>query len=131
MKRIKMNMWVIGLITFIIISNIPPIESLFTLFIDDTHYRFSNGDGGFTGTDIEFKNRHYNLSPVVPSKYRQLNPNSIDTIVYRIFWKNPLTFWRWRKYFYDKRYKLPYKSWKEIKKRRGYVLKYSNNLQDF
>ena len=112
-------------ISIILLANLLPLH----IFLDEGHYRYSNADGSFTGIDI--KSRKYNLSPVVPDSYRKEHPNSTDTLVYRVFWKNPLAFWRWRTYFTDKRYKLPYKSWEEIKKKRGYDIEYSNKWQDF
>ena len=114
-----------------LLSNFPPIKSLFKLFIDENHYRYSNADGSFTAWDIPFKQRLYNLNPTVPNGFKEAHSNTKDTLVYRLFGKNSLCFWRWAEYYYDRRYKLPYKSWKEIRKKRGYDLKYSNNWQDF
>jgi hypothetical protein len=50
---------------------------------------------------------------------------------HRLFSKNPLSFWRWASYFSDKRYELPYLNWDEVRKRRGYDLKYATSFQDF
>ena len=71
------------------------------------------------------------LSKVVPDKFVEEYPSTKDTVVYRLFWKNPLAFWRWAEYFNDKRYDLPYKSWESIRKKRGYDIKYSNKWQEF
>lgn len=46
-------------------------------------------------------------------------PNLKDKKMYRLFSKNPLAFWRWRLYFFDERYQLPYKDWAEIEKVRA------------
>ncbi|MCZ2458284.1 MAG: hypothetical protein LC128_01545 [Chitinophagales bacterium] len=130
-KKKKIKWWIIGIILFMIISNLPPLKGVFGLILDDDYYRYSNGDGSLTFSEIPFKGRLYNLSPIVPKSFIQTHPNTNDTLVYRLFWKNPLYFWRWGEYFYDKRYELPYKSWHEIRKKRGYDLKNSNNWQDF
>jgi hypothetical protein len=131
MKPKKLKNWIFVLIIIMLISNFPPIKSVISLFTDENHYRYSNADGSFTGVDIPFKGRLYNLAPVLPKSFKEKHPTSSDTIVYRLFWKNPLAFWRWGEYYYDKRYNLPYLSWKEIRKKRGYDLKYSTNWQDF
>lgn len=128
MKRQKLKNWAFVLLIIILISNIPPIKSVIGLFMDEYHYRYSNEDGAFTF--VEFKSRDQAMM------FRKFESFKIEqteksTTVYRLFWKNPFAFWRWGEYFYDKRYKLPYKSWKEIRKRRGYDLEYSTNWQDF
>jgi hypothetical protein len=121
--------WVLGLIAFIIIANVPPIKNIYHMIFDEYHYRYSNENGSFTF--VEFKARDTKMMYRIMHGYKQLHPQSKDTTAYRLFKKNILCFWRWGEYFYDKRYKMPYKSWKEIKRRRGYNLEYSNNLQDF
>jgi hypothetical protein len=131
MKLLKSKKIIIIILIIMLVSNIPPLKNVISLFMDEGYFRYSNGNGSVTFCEIPFKRRFYNLSPIVPQKFIQLNPNSSDTIIYRLFWKNPVAFWRWGEYFYDKRYKLPYKIWGEIRKRRGYDLKYSNNWQDF
>jgi hypothetical protein len=59
-------------------------------------------------------------------------PNA-DTIVYRIFWKNPFTFWRWGYYLIgDEKYNFPYKNWDEIGKRRAtYKTNVRSSFQEF
>ena len=116
-------------ICILIISNLPPVKGLFSIFFDEDNYRYSNADGTYTNMDV--KGSHYNLMPMVPGSFQSEHPGTSDTIVYRLFWKNPLAFWRWSDYFTDKRYSLPYKSWKSIRKKRGYDIKYSNRWQDF
>ena len=49
--------------------------------------------------------------------FKQKHPEK-PPVVYRLFWKNPLAFWRWSDYLSDDpHYKLPYKDWNEIKKK--------------
>ncbi|HWC54610.1 MAG TPA: hypothetical protein VG676_13570 [Chitinophagaceae bacterium] len=130
-KKKEIKWWLIGIILFMLISNILPLKGLFGFIFNENYYRYSNGDGSFTFTEIPFKQRLYNLNPHLIKIFSDTHPGNSDAIVYRLFSKNPLYFWRWGEYFYDKRYKLPYKSWQEIRKKRGYDLKYSNNWQDF
>jgi hypothetical protein len=114
---------------FFIVSNLPPINALFTALFDEGHYRYSNANGSFTAVDI--LSRKYNLAKIVPDSFLKEHINSTDSIVYRTFWKNPLAFWRWAEYFTDPRYELPYKNWQSIHKIRGYDIQYSNKWQDF
>lgn len=131
LKRKKIKWWIISIILFMLISNIPPLKGVFGLVFNNDYYRYSNGDGSVTFSEFPFKGRLYNLSLVVPKNFVDGHPDTKDTLMYRLFWKNPLYFWRWSEYFYDKRYRLPYKSWHEIRKRRGYDLQYSEKWQDF
>jgi hypothetical protein len=128
MKKLRMSKMIAILIACILLSNIPAIKNIVS-FIVDNHYRYSNYDGTFTF--IEIKSRDVSMMYRKTRVFNESQPLKKDSTIYRIFNKNPLAFWRWAEYFYDKRYKLPYKSWKEIRKRRGYDLKYSNSWQDF
>lgn len=129
MKREKLNRFFIWLFIIIFISNIPPVHTLFSFFLDSQHYRYSNYNGDFTF--IEFKGHDTNMMYRRFNYYKNEQLEKTDKTLYRIFRKNPLTFWRWIDYFYDRRYNFPYKSWKGIRRIRGYRLKHSNNLQDF
>lgn len=100
----------------IVIANIPPVSSLFRFFLDEKHYRYSNYDG--SNTSYEFMSRDYNLMKRLHTACLQDYPNQKDKKLYRLFAKNPLAFWRWRLYFFDERYDLPYKNWNEIERLR-------------
>ncbi len=128
MKFSKMTKITFGVMLVIIVSNIPPMKYVLSLLLDDGHYRYSNSSGSFTVIDMPFKNDYYNYSIGVPKK---CSVRESDTIIYRLFSKNPLCFWRLGEYLLDKRYKLPYKDWNEIKKERGYSIKFSNSCQNF
>lgn len=127
-SRIK-KWWVISIIMIVILSNLPPLKPYFRFFLDENHYRYSNETGSFTfvefkAHDIKMMNRRFD-------RYKSTSPAAHDTIVYRLFKKNPLSFWRWSGYMFDSRYKLPYKSWDEIKKVRGEDPRYTTNTRDF
>ena len=127
--RILMKPWVFGITLLIILSNLPPLKHILGLAIDEYHYRYSNINGSLTY--VEFKAHDIKGMYRSLSSYKTHFPNANDTIMYRLYKRNLLCFWRWGEYIYDQRYKLPYKRWTEIRKRRGYDLEYSNNWQDF
>ncbi len=115
MKRFK-KVWV-GIVGIIVISNIHPITSIFTLFLDEGHYRYSTYNGHLTFT--EFMSRNFKMLKNRHKFCLDKNPDLKDKQVYRLFSKNPLAFWRWRLYFVEEKYKLPYKRWEEIKETRN------------
>ena len=116
-----------GIVLFIAILflNMLPIDKLFS---DGSYYRYSNNNGSVTF--IEFKARDFEMMNRWFQSYRQVHPEA-DSIMYRLFKKNPLAFWRWRQYCWGKRYKLPYKSWSEIKFVRGKDPENKTGFQDF
>jgi hypothetical protein len=100
----------------ILISNLPPVRYLLDYIIDDKHYRYSNYNGGFAIIDRS----GHNVKGVL-SFFEDYNKNNFikNKKLYRLFYKNPLAFWRWYSYFGDDpRYELPYMNWNEIKKTR-------------
>lgn len=111
------------------LSNLPPGKWILDLAIDEYHYRYSNNNG--TLTYVEYKSHDTKGLLRGLNSYKKSFPESKDTIIYRLFKKDILCFWRWGDYIFDKRYKIPYRNWKKIVKERGYKLKYSTNWQDF
>jgi hypothetical protein len=107
---------IISIIAIIILSNVSPFVWMFKNFVDERHYRYSNYNGSFTF--YEFMSRDFEMMKRSHKGCLSYRPSLKDKNVYRLFTKNPFAFWRWRLYFFDERYKLPYKSWEEIKKRR-------------
>ena len=98
----------------VIIANTWPFTPLIRKVVDVGHYRYSNSNGSMTSTELMgrgfemMNNRHINCLAA--------RPELKDKQVYRLFSKNPFAFWRWRLYFFDERYKLPFKDWNEIRK---------------
>ena len=125
-KKSKRIVWITIVVCIVIMSNISPVHEVFSLFGDNDHFRYSNYNGEFTF--VEFKGRD---TAVLKRKMEHLKLEKQDSLIYRLFSKNPLAFWRINKYFTDTKYKLPYKSWAEVKAKRKYELKNSNNWQDF
>lgn len=117
----------VGVFLLILLANLSPIHTITSFFADNEHYKYSTGKGEFTftesskGWDTAMLYRCFNA-------YQQ---QSKDSVLYRLFSKNPFAFWRYADYINDPKYNLPYKNWKSIKKIRSYELKNSNNWQDF
>ncbi len=102
------------IVAIVILSNVPPVYGFFRLIFDSKHYRYSNSDGSFTS--YEFMGRRFDTVKNMHSSCLGHDHNITDKTLYRLFSKNPLAFWRWRLYFFDERYKLPYKDWRQIEK---------------
>jgi hypothetical protein len=128
MKRIKKYVKIFLII--VIVTNIPPVNGIIGAILNDGLYRYSNETGSYTKSEMQlFNSKVYYGQKTI---YKPCMTTTGDSILYRLFSKNPLKFWNWGEYFYRKKYELPYKSWKEIRKRRGHDLgKYATNCQDF
>ncbi len=153
MKK-KFKQLSIGVIIVIIVTNIPPVNTWIDLIVDQYHYCYSNADGTVTHIHDFFKGGPFYVPKVLSTVkveripdtmglgpyYKVLPPGTdlrnhypgADTVMYRLFWKNPLTFWRWRDYvFNNEKYNFPYKSWIEIKKHRRIHQAENSTFQDF
>ncbi len=84
--------------------------------VDEKHYRYSNYNGSYAS--YEFMSRNFEMMKRMHKGCLAHRPDLKDKKMYRLFTKNPLAFWRWRMYFFDERYRLPYKDWKEIEQTR-------------
>jgi hypothetical protein len=113
MKSFK-NILFLLLAFIIIISNTPPFMYLVDWAMDLHHYKFSNASGSFTVTNTS-TTKMTGINSAFQEYVKIKHPAPKDTVLYRIFSKNPLAFWRWNSYLFDERHKLPYKSWDEIK----------------
>ncbi len=104
----------------LVISNTVTFKEISRLNHD--YYKYSNGDGTVTVHEIFYQGREIEKSyPKTIFKYEgfvEQYPNSKDTTLFRLFKTNPFHFWRWAEYLYSWRFRLPYKSWEEIKLRR-------------
>ncbi len=113
MKYLKKIMVII--FTVFVLSNIWPFTDMLKVTVDgDRYYRYSNFDG--SNTSYEFKSWTFEMAKSQHNDCLKQHPNQRDKNLYRLFSKNPLAFWRWRLYFFDERYDLPYKNWDEIEK---------------
>jgi len=112
----KRKRWITPLliaVSLIALCNISGPSDFFELWVDYNHYQYSNGDGTFRFTENLFKNDRFNFRrTLINPEFFRRNPGA-DSTVYRNFTKNPLAFWRYGKYFFDRRYTLPYISRKQ------------------
>ena len=135
------------LISILILSNLSIVSWILDLNFGMEYYAYSNGDGTSTVWCGSFKDspypdvmtlsttkvdtRVYGATKPVGAKLRETYPNA-DTIIYRLFWKNPLVFWHWWQYISgDHKYDFPYKSWEEIEARRPKGFKLNGEWQQF
>lgn len=125
---------IIFLSIILIFSNLTTFQELSG--INKGYYRYSNLTGTITSQEIfrqgrvlkkEFAQGKRDLTEL-----KKLHPEIKDFQLYRLFKMNPLKFWRWAEYIYDWRYRLPYASWEDIEKTRGYGdLEFGNGFQEF
>lgn len=103
-------------IVIIILSNTTPFVWMLKNTVDERHYRYSNYNG--SNTFCEFMDLNFEMMKSVHASCLSHHPDQKDKNIYRLFSKNPLAFWRWRLYLFDRRYKLPFKNWDDIKNKR-------------
>jgi hypothetical protein len=111
----------------VLAANLPPCKQVLTILTSDGYYRYSTGKGSFTFEEIKARNYDMMRRRYTSFKYER---KSADTVLFRLFNRSPLHFWRWGDYLIDERYNLPYKSWEAIKKERGAV-ENKSGYQDF
>ena len=70
-------------------------------------------------TKNAFKFRNFELCMVNWHAFKSIVKK--DTTLYRLTKINVLNFWLWADYLFKEKYRLPYKSWKEIDNIRGPV----------
>jgi hypothetical protein len=112
-------------IVFIILVAIVAVNAVSVSRNIDCSY--SNSSGSFTFEEMNLKERNFEMCM---RKFSEFKKQSADTVLYRLCKKNFLKFWNWSNYIFQKKFKLPYKSWKEIDERRGMV-NAKSGFQDF
>lgn len=112
------------LLIVLTVSNLPPVYWLY----GEENCRFSNGDGLFTYAEMTFKGDNFKECMGKFIEFKKRNGN--DTTLYRLCPKNVFHFWDYGQYLFSEKYRLPYKSWKEIEAKRGPVINKSG-FQDF
>ncbi|MEJ5148773.1 hypothetical protein [Sphingobacterium sp. MYb388] len=107
-----------SLMIFVFFSNIPPLRYLFDWIVDETHYEYANASGSFYVID-RVGNNISGVKAGFKKSMEQENLLNKDTVLFRLFWKNPLAFWRYYSYFdkNDERYKLTYMNKDQIEER--------------
>jgi hypothetical protein len=107
----------LGITIILLLSNIPPLQTVFKLFFDQSLYHYSTKDGSAFFDENVFLGRVFKFKRVTVQEKRNRFPEA-DTIIYRNFEVNPFAFWRYRDYLYDERYTLPYLPLDEADKQR-------------
>lgn len=98
-------------IFLLLLTNYTPLKG----FLDLKHaYHYSTWHGELQTAERPFKGCDYRCVGMVLEEFKQQNPHSSDTILYRTFKRNPFVFWRWHDYVFHPRYKLPYLNPEEI-----------------
>ena len=132
-KNRKIRVFIILIVFILAFANFSGFKEL--TGINNDYYRYSNYSGTVTRHEIFYQGRF--MSKEYPEEFWKTKeferkyPKNTDTTLFRNFSINPLKFWRWGEYIFNWRYNLPYINWKEVRKRRGYNLKYSDNFQEF
>lgn len=79
----------------VLISNIKPTSSIFSFILDENYYGYSTATGNFTFTEVKMRDTENMLRNFTSYKSKMQS----DTVIYRLFSKNPLCFWRWGAYY--------------------------------
>ena len=104
MKKYK---FIIYIVLGLLIINTKPINYIFSFFLDQGLYSYSNSSGTFIRTEL----KSYDFEGVKTNFkiFNLENSGEQNTILYRQFNRNPIFFWRWGNYVFDERYQLLYK----------------------
>ncbi|MCS3801060.1 hypothetical protein [Niastella sp. OAS944] len=111
---------IILIIIVVVLSNLPPLKWI--VGPDDILY--SNASGSFTFNELNYAGRNYQLCIVNFEAFKSVHKE--DTLLFRITPINIFKFWRWNEYLTNDKYKLHYKSWKEIETKRGPLVNKTN-----
>ncbi len=96
---------------FILILNIPPLNYIVRIIErDNKYYSYSTLDDSTTF----FFEHGMDPEELVYFKWKRLGKLTTEKPLYRNFAINPLAFWRWKDYFFDERYTLPYISREDV-----------------
>lgn len=94
------------LIAIIISVNIPPIKSIFEVFLGRVQY-YTTKTHGFSDSDYAFQGRTFDEVLNSFEEYKQ-GCHLPEVVLYRTFAMNPLKIWLWGEYLFHPRYRLPY-----------------------
>lgn len=100
----KKTLIVIYIVIFLV--NIPPIKSLFEVFLGKVHY-YTTANHGFSDSDYSFKRRTFDEVWNNYEVYKR-ECKTPDMILYRTFKMEPQKVWLWGEYLFYRKYRLPY-----------------------
>ena len=95
-----------GLLLLVVLTNCPPFRWLVQFGIKNTYF---TQDGGAVFEEMPGFGAAYEGVECGFCEHKRLFVNRHDTVLYRAFKMNPLSFWHWYDYAFHPRYKLPYR----------------------
>ncbi len=99
------------------ISNLPFINGYILHRFDSDVFKYSNADASYTRHDT-FSFKSLSIKQLYIDRYiAEVHPEKKNQKIYRLYYINPLCFWRWSHYLITSR-DYDYKSWKEIEPNR-------------
>jgi hypothetical protein len=104
MKKLKKGMLVFLLIV-LVVNYVPPVKGLLDF---GQKYYYTTLHGEVQPWEMPSKQPNFEGALRRFELYKQENPATTDTVLYRTFKRNPLLIWRWHDYLFHPRYKLPY-----------------------
>ena len=108
---------VIIVFVFLIVVNLPVINTEILKRVDGEHFRYSNANGSLTTVEHIDILQPWMSEWTVGRFARERHPSDENKEMFRIYRINPLCFWRWRYYWVVGR-KFKYRSWDEIEPNR-------------
>lgn len=117
--NLKISLKILGtiFIVLLLLSNYWAIGNwFFSTLCNEKWNEYTTIHGKFTADEFPEKGRDFARVERMFTEFVQSNPQTSDTILYRTFSKNPLKFWHWHEYIFNKGYRLPYTNPSEIKK---------------
>lgn len=99
---IKLGLLVLAIL---VISNTSFMKTVLSGMFNSYEFRTQNKEFTFIlisekGKNIEMMDRHFKI-------FKNENPQTKDTIIYRTFKKETLKFWNWYSYLTEERYQYP------------------------
>ncbi|RRB18353.1 hypothetical protein [Larkinella knui] len=103
-------------VILIFLSNTQPVKPFFVLFLEGfKSYQYATPSGGFEDFEMPLKHRTYESVVRRFDAYKHEHPS--DTVLYRLFRKDPFLFWRWSDMISSPKYQLPYLNPDSIKEK--------------
>lgn len=96
---------ILFLFVIIIFSNLSFLNLGYNKILNLYNFQTKNNEFNFIllkekGRDIELMNKKFEL-------FKKENPETSDTIIFRVFERKPIKFWNWYKYLTDEIFKYP------------------------
>lgn len=109
---------VITVFAFLVVVNLPIINTEILKRVDGDHFRYSNANASFTYVQYLDILQPWISEWTVWGFIESQKPTMVNMEVFRLYKINPLCFWHWRYYWVVGR-KFEYRSWDEIEPNRA------------